>query len=518
MDSADLNEHTLGDFFKALAEAKKAPKPEPIEVIEEEVIPPEPQITFQDFFNAVIEEKTGKIPSPIVKEATKLSMESIAEEILKESLLKADKPMIIQEQLLGLFGGDASVKTVDPLTPLNQNFVTTEDLQKHYKTFIQRVQQQLSTIGGGGETHFLQLDDFNKRTKNDNWVLEYDAATDMVQFTDEIGPIQAVIFDSAHINDHTIVGTLCWSINDHTLNLHHPGGVTQQIGQEQYMLARNHTGSTLQNGEYMMFAGATGTNGEARLLAAPFLANGTYPNLYGMGVATQDIADGAEGFVTTFGKVRDLNTTGSDVGESWEIGNILYANPIYAGKLTRYKPTAPNNVIPVASVLVRDETGGEIFVRPTYEQRVGYGRFTDTTNQTPTAINTPKAITFNTTNISEGVYLGTPTSRIYVEQSGFYRFNIAISLTSTNSAAKNFYYWMRKNGVDIENSAHRQTLVGNSVYELVADGIALSLDANDYVEIYYASSDLAVTIDAPPATSFTPAATSIAVLVTQVAQ
>ena len=49
-------------------------------------------------------------------------------------------------------------KTSDPLTPLDQNFVTLEDLNKHYKLFLNRIQQQLSTLGGGGETNLTYMD------------------------------------------------------------------------------------------------------------------------------------------------------------------------------------------------------------------------------------------------------------------------------------------------------------------------------------------------------------------------
>ena len=47
----------------------------------------------------------------------------------------------------------------DPLTPLDQNFATLEDLSSHYRLFLNRIQQQLATLGGGGETKFRYLDD-----------------------------------------------------------------------------------------------------------------------------------------------------------------------------------------------------------------------------------------------------------------------------------------------------------------------------------------------------------------------
>lgn len=51
------------------------------------------------------------------------------------------------------------VKNEDPLTPLDRNFVTLDQLNQHYRLFLNRIQQQLATIGGGGETQLKYLDD-----------------------------------------------------------------------------------------------------------------------------------------------------------------------------------------------------------------------------------------------------------------------------------------------------------------------------------------------------------------------
>jgi len=78
----------------------------------------------------------------------------------------------------GLLNEPPEIKTKDPLTPLDQNFVTLDQLQSHYKLFINRIQQQLSTIGGGGETRLEFLDDVDRTSaKNDGYVLAYQAST-----------------------------------------------------------------------------------------------------------------------------------------------------------------------------------------------------------------------------------------------------------------------------------------------------------------------------------------------------
>lgn len=78
----------------------------------------------------------------------------------------------------GLLNEPSDIKTSDPLTPLDQKFVTLDQLQEHYRLFINRIQQQLSTIGGGGETRLEFLDDVDRDSaKTDGYVLAYRAST-----------------------------------------------------------------------------------------------------------------------------------------------------------------------------------------------------------------------------------------------------------------------------------------------------------------------------------------------------
>jgi hypothetical protein len=74
--------------------------------------------------------------------------------IVKE--LKEAQKQSLQENLLA---EPPEVDNEDPLTPLNQNFVTLDQLQEHYRLFVNRVQQQLASFGGGGETKLQYLDD-----------------------------------------------------------------------------------------------------------------------------------------------------------------------------------------------------------------------------------------------------------------------------------------------------------------------------------------------------------------------
>ena len=75
---------------------------------------------------------------------------------IEEIFQKFDENKILNENLLT---EPPSTTNQDPLTPLDKNFVTLDQLQEHYRLFINRIQQQLASIGGSGETKLKYLDD-----------------------------------------------------------------------------------------------------------------------------------------------------------------------------------------------------------------------------------------------------------------------------------------------------------------------------------------------------------------------
>lgn len=98
----------------------------------------------------------------------------------KKEIVESKKEEKVVEKYLqeGLLNIQPQEKTPDPLTPLNQNYATLDDLQNHYKLFLNRIQQQLSTLGGGGETRLEFLDDVDRNSvKVDGKFLKYDSST-----------------------------------------------------------------------------------------------------------------------------------------------------------------------------------------------------------------------------------------------------------------------------------------------------------------------------------------------------
>ncbi len=125
-------------------------------------------------------------------------------------------------------------------------------------------------------------------------------------------------------------------------------------------------------------------------------------------------------------------------------------------------------------------------------KRARYGSFYSTATQTATVINTATAITFNTTDLSSGVRIGTTTSQVIVDTEGIYNFQTSIQLDSTVATAEAFYLWFRKNGVDVTDSASQVRVQGNNAEVFVALNYFFNLKANDYVELMYSVTDLGV--------------------------
>lgn len=146
--------------------------------------------------------------------------------------------------------------------------------------------------------------------------------------------------------------------------------------------------------------------------------------------------------------------------------------------------------------------------------RKRHGVFFDTTTQTAAAINTAYPVTLDSTSISDGVYIGSPTSRVYVDRVGTYNFQFSLQLNKASSNAKNVYIWYRLNGVDAANSATAVTLAGNSAAAVAAWNFVIEMNAGDYFELVWSTDDTGCVIKALASSSPVPAIPSVILTVT----
>jgi len=314
----------LSELFKIVAEENKKKKLEIESLVGD---------SFETLFIEQLKPKKKKIIQKKIQEPQIVEVV----EVKKDTLI---------EKSLGLLSEPSDTKhTNDPLTPLNQKFATLDDLQKHYSTFLSRIQQQLSTLGGGGETQIRYLDD--------------------------------------------VVGVA--------------------------------TNSSAYNSKFLQWDSSSNT--------AEFV---------------------------------NINS-----------GNIV-------GIVTGY-----------------------------------YGSFYDTTTQNAVGVNTYQPVTINTTDISNQVSIAN-SSHIVVANSGIYNIQFSLQIDKSQGSLAHVYIWLKKNGVDVPNSATELAVQGTNSEVVAAWNFVVSASANDYYELMWSSTDDHIQIKARTASGVVPAIPSIILTVVSV--
>lgn len=160
------------------------------------------------------------------------------------------------------------------------------------------------------------------------------------------------------------VGKFTWNDVDGTANLGLKGGnVTLQIGQEFLARVVNKTATNISllesNYQAVRITGAIGQRPKVDLA----LADNDLNSATTLGLVTETIANNAEGFITTSGQVKEINTTGSLQGETWVDGDTLYLSGTVAGRITNIKPSAPIHTVIIGFVEYAHAIHGKIFVK-----------------------------------------------------------------------------------------------------------------------------------------------------------
>lgn len=380
--------------------------------------------------------------------------------------------------------------------PLTQALMDNEfeALRKTVADLLNKVNTLSWGGGGSGAVRFDDLDDHR-----------YPQDIDYLGFNDSQ--------TDTSIGDFAVPGTLWWNTQEDCLNIRQADNTTLQVGLEQYIRVRNNSGTTLNNATLVQFAGV---NGGYDPVVTPLTANTTFDPLYTVGVLTGPIANGEAGRATTFGKVRNIDTRGPH-GEVWQIGDLLWADPAHPGSMTNIKPTAPNVAISIAAVTRVDATQGEILVRPTIVPRLFYGNFALTSNQAISVADTAFPVLFDRTNFSSGHVLnanGIITSQV----TGLFKYDVNYNITSSNSSRVFVYMWIRKNGVNQQNTALRFSIESNGGEAVPHGSFVLSMQPGDNVQMMIAATGTSISLFGLGNTAFAPSAPSAVLTVTQINQ
>lgn len=149
------------------------------------------------------------------------------------------------------------------------------------------------------------------------------------------------------------VGRLNWDDGEGTLSLGLKGGnINLPVGQEEVALCYNGTGSILNKGTVVYISGAQGQRPAISRASASLEATSSKT----FGIVAENISSGSEGFVTTFGIVKGINTSLFTEGGSLWLSTV-------SGLITQSMPTAPNHAVFIGYCIKSHSSSGEIFVK-----------------------------------------------------------------------------------------------------------------------------------------------------------
>ena len=128
-----------------------------------------------------------------------------------------------------------------------------------------------------------------------------------------------------------------------------------------------------------------------------------------------------------------------------------------------------------------------------------YGAFQDSTDQVAANTTTAYAVTFNTTDFSNGVTIASG-SRITVADAGIWNLQFSIQFTNTTNSSQDVDVWFRVNGTNVANSNSRfgfapRKGVGDPYHTIAAMNYFVSLNATNYIEIMWRPTDTGVSIE-----------------------
>jgi hypothetical protein len=130
------------------------------------------------------------------------------------------------------------------------------------------------------------------------------------------------------------------------------------------------------------------------------------------------------------------------------------------------------------------------------------GLFFNTADQTFALANTAYPIVYNQTYLNNAVAIQSgSTSRIEVTVGGIYNFQYTGQLESTNSSSKDFFVWIRRDGVDIGYSTRAYSISGSGTYRPVSYSFDIDVQAGQYIELMVSASDTSLNLGASSAVS-----------------
>ena len=165
-----------------------------------------------------------------------------------------------------------------------------------------------------------------------------------------------------------------------------------------------------------------------------------------------------------------------------------------------------NRLTNIVNTLLSTEEGGKFLYVPR-------ALFYSTTDQAAVAADTGYPVEFENTYIGDGITInGTDDTRITVSADGVYNFQVTLQTDHAGGSDSTITTWINKNGTDQPYGGQQQTVKGNSVHAVYWN-FSIDLLAGQYIEMYWATDDTALSLDSQTPTSPHPGVPSTIVAV-----
>jgi hypothetical protein len=168
-------------------------------------------------------------------------------------------------------------------------------------------------------------------------------------------PVDSLFFNVGVPTNNVDTAKMRWDSDLATVVLGLNDNVPNELGFKNFWLVKNQTGATITKGSLVYANGTVGASG--RITVAKFIANGSIDAKYLLGITAHDLSNGEDGYVISFGKIRQVNT------DTFAAGAILYPSPTVAGVWTDIEPIAPNIDMPIGFCINSSVNNGTIAIR-----------------------------------------------------------------------------------------------------------------------------------------------------------
>ena len=216
---------------------------------------------------------------------------------------------------------------------------------------------------------YAQSGSYASRATSASYALTASYAENII-VSGSIREVDYIDFDTVAPVTQPVAARLSWNNTDGTLDLGLKGGnVTLQVGQENVIRVVNKTGADLLEADFRVVRVRSVAEGGAqgqRLAVVLAQADNDTDSATTLGVVTENIPVNQEGFITIFGNVKNIDTTGAKSwagSETWVDGDMLYLSPTHPGYLTNVKPIAPQHLVIIGYVEYAQQNNGKLFIK-----------------------------------------------------------------------------------------------------------------------------------------------------------